>query len=102
MKHMKSLFYISVITSLLILMFLGTLYGASVTMQREGALQNQNDQEITVSKNNMNMAGNQLKLAPQRLKNKSDSGMESESGIQSGGMEQYKPYKDGEGERKIK
>lgn len=100
MKHMKSLFYISVITSLLILIFLGTVLGASVTMQREGALQN--DQEITVSKNNMNMAGNQLKLAPQRLKNKRYSGMESEAGSQSGGMEQYKPYKDGEGERKIK
>ena len=78
MKHIKSLFYMSVITSLMITMFLGTVYGASVTMQREGALQK--GQESAVAKNDVNMDGNQLKFAPQRLKDKSDSGMESETG----------------------
>jgi hypothetical protein len=100
MKQMKPFFYMGVITSLMIMMFLGTVYGASVTMQCEGALQN--GQESTVSKNNVNMDGNQLKLAPQRLKNKNDSGMESETVSQSVKMERYKPYKEGEGERKIK
>jgi hypothetical protein len=100
MKQMKPFFYMSVITSLMIMMFLGTVYGTSVTMQREGALQN--GQESTVSKDNVNMDGNQLKLAPQRLKNKNDSGTESETVSQSVRMERYKPYKEGEGERKIK
>lgn len=100
MKQMKSVFYISVIPSLLIMMFLGTVYGASVTMQSEGALQN--SQESTVSKNDVNMDGNQLKLAPQRLKNKSDSGMESDTGSPLVRMERYKPYKEGEGKRKTK
>jgi hypothetical protein len=70
MKRIKSLFYMSVIPSLLIMMLSGTVYGASVTMQREGALQN--GQESTVLKNDVNMDGNQLKLAPQRLKNRSE------------------------------
>jgi hypothetical protein len=100
MKQMKSLFYISVITSFMIMMFLGTVYGASVTMQREGALQN--GQESTVANNSVKMDGNQLKLAPQRLKDKNDSGMVSEAGKQSVRMERYKPYKEDEGERKIK
>ena len=100
MKRIKSLFYMSVIPSLLIMMLSRTVYGTSVTMQREGALQN--GQESTVLKNDVNMDGNQLKLAPQRLKNRSDSGMESETGSQSVRMERYKSYKEGEGERKIK
>jgi hypothetical protein len=100
MKQMKPFFYMSVLMPLMIMMFLGAVYGASVTMQREGALQN--GQESTVLKNNVNMDGNQLKLAPQRLKNKNDSGMESETVSQSVRMERYKPYKEGEGERKMK
>lgn len=90
----------SVITSLMIILFLGTVYGASVTMQRESALQN--GQESTVANYIMKIDGNQLKLAPQRVKDKNDSGMESETGKQSVRMERYKPYKEGEGERKIK
>lgn len=100
MKRMKSLFYISVITLFLIMMSLGTVYGAPVTMQREGALQN--GQESTVTKDNVDMDGHQLKFAPQRLKNKSDSGMESEAGDRSVKMERYKPYQEGEGESKIR
>lgn len=99
MKQMKSLFYIIVIPSLLIMMLSGTVYSASVTLQREGALQN--GQESTVSKNDVNRDGNRLVLAPQRLKNRSDSGiMESETSSQSVRMERYKSYKEGEGERK--
>jgi len=100
MKQMRSFFYIRVIQSLLIMMLSGSAYGASVTMQREGALQN--GQESTVSRNDVNMDGIQLKLSPQRLKNRSDSGMESENGSQVMRMERYKSYKEGEGERKIK
>ena len=100
MKHIKSLFYMSVITSLLIMIFFGTVYGSSVTMQREGDLQK--GQESAVAKNDVNMDGNQLKFAPQRLKDKIDSGMESETGRHSVKMERYKPYQEGEGERKIK
>jgi K+-transporting ATPase c subunit len=102
MKQMKSLFYISVIPSLLIMMLSGTVYGASVTLQGEGALQNGQGSGSTVSKNDVNRDGNQLILAPQKLKNRSDSGMESETGSQSVRMERYKSYKEGEGERKIR
>ncbi len=100
MKRIKSFFYMSVITSFLIMMFSGTGYGASVIMQREGALQN--GQESAVAKSNLNTDGNQLKFAPQRLKDKNTPGMESETGDHSVRMERYKPYKEGEGERKIK
>jgi hypothetical protein len=100
MKQLKSVFFMSVITSFMIMMFFGTVYGATVTMQREGAPQS--GQESTVLKNDVNITDNQLKLAPQRLKDKNDSGMESEAGNRSVKMEQYKPYKEGEGERKIK
>lgn len=90
----------SVIPSLLNMVFLGTVYGASVTMQHEGSIQN--GQESTVVKDPVNMDGNQLKFTPQKLKNKSDSGMESDAGNQSVRMERYKPYREGEGERKIR
>ena len=100
MKRMKSLFYMSVVTSLMIMMSLGTVYGASVTMQREAGLQT--GQESAVAKDNVNRDGNQLTFSPQRLKNKMDSGMESDAGNQSVRMERYKPYQEGEGERKIR
>jgi hypothetical protein len=100
MKRIESLFYMIVITSFFIMMFAGTVYGASVTMQREGTLQN--GQESAVAKSNLNADGNQLKLAPQRLRDKNTPGMESETGRHSVRMERYKPYKEGEGERKIK
>jgi hypothetical protein len=90
----------AVITSLMIMMFLGTVYGASMTIQREDALQK--SQESSVSKNDVAVDGNQLKFTPQRLRDKSDSGMESETGNHSVKMERYKPYQEGEGERKIK
>jgi hypothetical protein len=100
MKRVKSLFCMGIIPLFVIMMFSGPVYGDSVTMQREGAPQN--GQENTVLKNNVNIADNQLKFAPQRLKNKNDSDMESQAGDRSVRMEQYKPYKEGEGERKVK
>jgi len=100
MKHIKSLFYMSVTTPFLIMIFFGTVYGSSVTMQREGDLQK--GQESAVAKGNVNMDGNQLKFTPERLKDKNDSDMESETGRHSVRMERYKPYQEGEGERKIK
>lgn len=100
MKQMKSLFHMSVITSLMIIMFFGSVHGASVTIQREGALQK--DQESVVSKNDMRMDGNQPKFTPQRLRDKNDSGRESQTGSPSVRMERYKPYQEGEGEGKTK
>jgi hypothetical protein len=100
MKQMKSLFFTGIITSLTIMMFIGTVYGVSVTVQREGVIQG--DQESAVVKDNVMMDDNQLKFAPQRLKNKSDAGMESDAGNQSVRMERYKPYQEGEGESKIR
>jgi hypothetical protein len=100
MKQMKSLFHMSVITSLMIIMFFGSVHGASVTIQREGALQEV--QESVVSKNDVRMDGNQPKFTPQRLRDKNDSGRESQTGSASVRMERYKPYQEGEGERKIK
>ena len=99
MKRIKSLFYMSVITSLMIMMPLGTVYGASVTMQREEGLQK--GQESAVAKDNVNRDGNQLTFSPQRLKNKNDSGMESDADNPSVKKERYKPYEEGQGERKI-
>jgi len=100
MKRIKSLFYMSVITSLMIMMFFGTIYGASVTMQREAGLQT--GQESAVAKDDVNRDGNQLTFSPLRLKNKMDSGMESDTGNPSVKKERYKPYQEGEGERKIR
>ncbi len=84
----------------MITMCLGTLYGASVTAQREDAFQK--GQEGAVSTDNVNRDGNQLRLAPRKLKDKTDPGMESLSGLHTVKMERYKPYHEGEGERKIK
>ncbi|MBA4421689.1 MAG: hypothetical protein C0390_01160 [Syntrophus sp. (in: bacteria)] len=100
MKRMTSLIYTSVIPSFLITVFLGTVYGASMTMQREGGLQN--GQESTVAKDDVYRDGSQLTFSPLRLKNKSDSGRESGADSPSVKMERYKPYQKGEGERKIR
>jgi hypothetical protein len=97
MKHIKSLCYISVIASLMTMVFLGSVYGASVTVQREGALQGGQESTVAIDKDD-----NQLTFAPQRLKNKSDSLIESDTGRQAVKMERYKPYQEGEGESKIK
>jgi hypothetical protein len=100
MKTIKLSFYVSLITLLWIMIYFGTVYGSSVIIQREGALQK--GQESAVSKNDVAMDGNQLKFTPQRLRDKSDFGMESETGSHSVKMERYKSYQEGEGERKIK
>jgi hypothetical protein len=100
MKKIKISFYFSLITLLWIMMYFGNVYGSSVTMQREGALQK--GQENVVEKSDVNITGNQPKFTPQRLRDKSDSAMESQAGSPSVRMERYKPYQEGEGERKIK
>jgi hypothetical protein len=100
MEKIKISFYFSLITLLWIMMYFGNVYGSSVTMQREGALQK--GQESPVEKNDVNIAGNQPKFTPQRLRDKNDSAMESQAGSPSVRMERYKPYQVGEGERKIK
>jgi hypothetical protein len=99
MKKIKSIIYFGMASSLTILVFLATVSGASVTVQREGALQN--DQESLVVTNDVIVDGNQLTFSPRQLKNKTDFGMES-AGNQPVTRERYKPYQEGEGERKIK
>ena len=100
MRHMKKIFYIGVIPSFLVMMFLGTLYGASVTMHREGSLQD--GQESAVTEDHVNRALNQPTFAPQSVKDKTDPGAESGTANRSVKMERYKPYREGEGERKIR
>jgi hypothetical protein len=100
MKRIKPLFYMIVITSFLNMVFLGTVYGASVAMHREGSLQN--GQNGTLADNHVKTDGNQLRFAPQGLKKKSDAGVESDAGNPSVRMERYKPYQEGEGERKVR
>ena len=100
MKKIKLSFYIGSITLLWIMICFGTVYGSSVTMQREGALPK--GQESAVLKNDVVMDGDQLKFTSRKSRDKSDSAMESETGSRSVKMERYKPYKEGEGERKIK
>jgi hypothetical protein len=99
MKQIKSISYFGVITSLTIMVFLGASYGATVTVQREGALQG--GQESTVARDSVN-DDNRFTFVPQRLNNKSDSVVESDTGRRAAKMERYKPYQEGEGERKIK
>lgn len=100
MKRMKSILYISVIPSILIMVFLGTVYGGSVTVQRETGLQT--GQESTVTKGDVNKDGDRLTFSPQRLKIKIDSGRESEADSRMVKTERYKPYQQGEGERKTR
>jgi hypothetical protein len=100
MKRIKPLCYMIVIPSFLSMVFLGSLYGASVTFLQEGSLHD--SQEGAVANNHVKADGNQLKFAPQGLKNKSDSGKESGDRYPSVRRERYKPYQEGEGERKVR
>jgi hypothetical protein len=100
MKQIKLIGHFGVMTSLTIMVFLGVSYGATVTVQREGALQG--GQESAIVRDSVNKDDNRLTFAPQRLNERSDSFVESETGRHSVKMERYKPYKEGEGERKIK
>jgi hypothetical protein len=100
MKRIKPLCYMIVIPSFLILVFVGSLYGASVTILQEGSLQY--SQEGTAANDHVKANDNQLKFAPQGLTNKSDSGTESGDRNLSVRRERYKPYQEGEGERKVK
>jgi len=88
MKQLKSFLHLSVLTALAILISLGTLYGSSVSMQKEGISQNDNTQEINAA----GPAGNQLTFTPDRLKDKNDYGMEleSETGARTVAIQRYK------------
>lgn len=100
MKRMKSILYISLIPAFLGMMFLGTVSGASVTMQREAGLQT--GQESVAAKGDANRDGNPLTFSPLKSKNKMDSGRESEADNRAVITERYKPYQEGEGERKTR
>jgi len=100
MKRIKPLYYMIVIPFFFSMVCLGTLYGASVTMQHEGTLQN--GRERPVVKDPVNMNGRQIEFTPQKSRDKRGSGMQSDAGNPLVEMERYKPYREGEGERKIK
>ena len=69
MKKMKSLRYASVISSFIILMFLGTVYG----------IVDQKDQESSVLNNSVNLDSNQYQFAPERQTDRPSYGIEPKS-----------------------
>ena len=79
-------------------MFCGIAQGTQVTMQREGAVQN--IQESTVINEELNSDGNHLTFTPERRKDTKTSGTEDAKGKSSANIQRYKPYKNGEGEKK--
>ncbi len=87
MKQIKSFFHLGIVAIVMIMVSLGTLYGASVIMQPEGSFQNQ--QENAQVKNS---TGNQFTFTPERLKDKNDDGMalESETGARPLRIQRYK------------
>lgn len=90
MKKIKSFLHLSIITALVMMISLGTLSGAQVVMQKEGAAQNQ--QRNGEAGNAASPAGNQLTFTPDRLKDKTDYGMEleSETGARTVSIQRYK------------
>lgn len=87
------------VTFFLIVLCSGPLYGSAVTIQYEGAPP---DDRKGVSDTDSTVPGNQIIMTPRKLKEKNDSGMETEKISGSVRREHYKPYREGEGERKIK
>jgi 2',3'-cyclic-nucleotide 2'-phosphodiesterase (5'-nucleotidase family) len=90
MKRKISFFRLSAVAALMIMMSLGTLSAASDIMQHEGAAPNQPDN--TQVNNIGNATGNQFTFAPERLKDKTDDGieLESETGARSVMIQRYK------------
>lgn len=101
MKRMKSLFYLSVVPSFLMMVFFGTVHGGSVTMQREAGLQTSQKSAVTKGDAVTDKASAPLTFSPLRLKNKIDSGGES-ADSRTVKRERYKPYQQGEGESKTR
>lgn len=99
MTHTKSIICFGLVASLTIMIFRGTVSGASVTVQRETAVQN--GQESVVVKSDTTAGGSEITFAPRRLKSKTDSGAES-VGDRSVRRERFKPYEEGQGDRKMK
>jgi hypothetical protein len=100
MKRVNPLIHMSLFILLTIMMLLGTAHSASVTMQSEVAIQK--GQECEALKNDVTLDESQSKFTPQKSRDKNSSVVESETGRHSMKMERYKPYSEGEGERKIR
>jgi len=88
MKKIKLLSCVSALASFMIMIFLGTLYSAAESTQHEGV--EQNGREITVVNNKVITDGHQFQLAPRRLKDKPDNGMELESDTRPVSIQRYK------------
>jgi hypothetical protein len=100
MKCLNQILRIGGIASLLMMTAAGTLYGASVTVLREGSPEG--GRESAVIQDSVSRDGNQLTFAPQKLRSKNESGTTSDAENRPVKMERYQPYQEGVGERKIK
>jgi len=98
MKQSQLPLMIGMFSVCVLTMFCGIAQGTQVTMQREGAVQN--IQENTVINEDLNSDGNHLTFTPERRKDTKTSGTEGAKGKGSANIQRYKPYKNGEGEKK--
>ena len=76
----------------------GSVDGAAFTMQRDGAPINAQDRSEATTM--IKTDGHQTGLTPRILKNKGDADAEPAAGDPSERRVRYKPYIDGEGDRK--
>jgi|GEM_PF-1906968 len=100
MKCLNKILRIGGIASLLMMTAAGTLYGASVTMHREGSPEG--GRESAVIQDSERRDRNQLRFAPQKLRSKNESGTASDAENRPATMERYQPYQEGVGERKVR
>jgi hypothetical protein len=98
MKQSQLTFFTGVFIFCVMTMLCGIAQGTQVTMQREGAVQNV--QKSTAINEDLNIDGNNLTFIPERQKDTKASGTEATKGSGSANIQRYKPYKNGEGEKK--
>ena len=99
MKKIKALMSAMAIALVILMTGLGTLYGdVSSKLYREGGLSG--GQAAAAKGNPLN--ADQSTFTPARTKDKSESVTESEGSRLPLKMERYKPYKEGEGQSRIR
>jgi hypothetical protein len=98
MKQSQLTLFIGVFIVCVATVLCGVAQGAQVTMQREGSVQNV--QKSAIINEDLNIDGNNLTFIPERQKDTKDSGTEATKGDGSANIQRYKPYKNGEGEKK--
>ena len=100
MRKIKLFIYGSVAALFVLMTFPMTGESASVIIQRETA--SPKAQENAVMKSKTNAEESRANFTPRKLRDKGDSGAESEKSIRSENYKRYQPPKTGEGESKIK